>query len=83
VTDPAGSASADAPPEKPPIAIQIVRGNPSAAEVAAVTAVVTAVIEQASDEDAVPAARSAWSWSQRQLRTPLHAHAGAWRGFGG
>ena len=65
--------------------ISIVGGNPSAEEVAAVTAVLTAVLEEISDElgRQQSTAPSAWARSQRSVRTPLHPASGAWRGFSG
>ncbi|MET4782104.1 acyl-CoA carboxylase subunit epsilon [Glaciihabitans sp. UYNi722] len=57
-------------------------GNPTPAELAAVTAVLGAVFEQLSDEgvrdDRTP---SAWQRSQRPIRGNLTPGAGAWRGF--
>ena len=68
----------DAPFEAPEI--RIIGGNPTPEEIAAVTAVVAAALEEAADAVA-PTPRSAWSWSQRGLRAPIRVHPGAWRGF--
>jgi len=69
--------------------IEIVGGNPSPAEVAAVTAVLAAVLEELGALDASASAAaagqgpSAWQRSQRPIRTPLHPGHGVWRGFSG
>jgi len=64
--------------------IHIVAGNPTPAEVAAVAAVLSGVLEELVDlDDATPAVPSAWARSQRPIRRPLHPGAGAWRGFSG
>ncbi|MFD9894542.1 acyl-CoA carboxylase epsilon subunit [Amycolatopsis sp. NPDC059027] len=63
-------------PERP--LLRIVRGNPSDAEVAALTAVVAAV---AASPAPPPAARRTSWWADRAsaLRRPLHPGEGAWR----
>jgi hypothetical protein len=61
----------------------IVGGSPTHTEVAAVTAVLLAAVEDES-ADAAPVdtqGPSAWERSQRAIRAPLHPGAGAWRGF--
>jgi hypothetical protein len=65
--------------------INIVSGNPDAVEVAAVTAVLAAMLEEMSGVDEAPAATapSAWQRSQRALRQPHVPGAGQWRGFRG
>jgi hypothetical protein len=62
---------------------QVVRGNPTPAELAAVTAVLAAVIEEetAAEESAGRERRSAWELTQRTLRGDL-GPAG-WRSFSG
>jgi len=64
-------------------AVDLVISTPglSATEIAAVTAVLTAAVnEQASDESQQnEPARSAWELSLRQLRTPLTPGPGAWQ----
>jgi len=59
--------------------IRIVGGNPDPNEIAAVTAVLSAALEElAGDERRAQAAGpSAWQRSQRTVRTPLVR--GAWR----
>ena len=63
--------------------IRIVRGNPTPAEVAAVTAVLSGVLEELADERGreLGTGTSAWQRSQRSLRVPLAPGHGAWRGF--
>jgi len=67
--------------------IQIVGGNPSPSEVAAVTAVLAGVLEElgarGASAAAAPKGPSAWQRSQRPIRTPLHPGHGVWRGFSG
>jgi hypothetical protein len=63
----------------------IVAGNPTPEELAAVTAVLAAMVEELEDgarrEGAPPV--SAWQRSQRAIRRPLNPGAGAWRSFSG
>jgi len=63
--------------------IRILAGNPDAEEVAALTAVVSAVLEELAENNERSAARhpDAWFRSQRALRSAVHAAPGAWRGF--
>jgi hypothetical protein len=73
--------AADGQPLEP--GIRVTAGNPDDAELAAVTAVLTAALEElaaksGSRQDAGP---SAWERSQRALRAPLHPENGAWRSF--
>jgi hypothetical protein len=52
-------------------------------EIAAVTAVLTAALnEQVRQEPGADAASSAWQRSQRTLRQPLVRGPGAWRSWG-
>jgi hypothetical protein len=64
--------------------IRIVSGNPDDHEMAALTAVLAAVLEELADERGrrEPPGPSAWQRSQRPLRGPLHAGPGQWNGFG-
>jgi len=67
------------------VSFTVVAGDPTPAELAAVTAVVGAVLEEiASDSElaAVPGV-SAWQRSQRPIRGPVTRGNGAWRGFSG
>ena len=63
---------------------EVVAGRPTPAELAAVTAVVTSMIEDLEDDQRaeVPIV-SAWQRSQRRIRTPMNPGAGAWRSFSG
>lgn len=73
----AGGGEADVPE------ITVIGGNPTAVELAAVTAVVTALAQEQRDDDRITSgsAVSAWHRSQRSLRLPLAPGPGAWRGF--
>ena len=92
----AGSGSADAgsstgtvdtPDASPAVAanIQIVAGNPSGVEIAAVTAVLTGVLEELAGTVSARsiAPPSAWSRNQRPIRQPIFPAAGRWRSFSG
>lgn len=61
--------------------IRVIRGEPTDAEVAALTVVLAAVAASAAvaDPPAGAGTRSAWSEPAAQLRTPLTVGAGAWR----
>jgi hypothetical protein len=63
--------------------VRVLRGSPAPAEIAAVTAVLTAaVVEESAGADAVLShGPSAWQRSTRILRTPLAAGQGQWRNF--
>lgn len=65
--------------------IKIVSPNATPADIAAVTAVLTAALDELAAaqaaESSVPI--SAWQRGQRQLRTPVVPSAGAWRSFSG
>ena len=65
--------------------ITVLAGSPTPTELAAVTAVVTAMVQEASDADAESdgVAPSAWQHSQRAVRAPLMPGPNAWRGFSG
>jgi hypothetical protein len=65
--------------------IRILGGNPTAEEVAATTAVVSAVLEELVTEQGrlTLAGPSAWARSQRPFRSPIAPGDGAWRGFSG
>ncbi len=66
-------------------AIRIVSTGADAADVAAVTAVLTAALDELAASHAADSATpiSAWQRGQRQLRTPLVPGPGAWRSFSG
>ncbi len=63
----------------------IVGGNPTSAEIAAVTGVLSAVLEELASEHTRAHAPvvSAWQLGQRGLRVPLQPAPGAWRNFSG
>jgi hypothetical protein len=63
----------------------IVGGNPTSAEIAAVTGVLSAVLEELAEEHtrATVPVISAWQKSQRGVRSPLQRGPGAWRNFSG
>jgi hypothetical protein len=65
--------------------VEILAGNPDAADMAAVTAVLAAVLEELAAEQGrrEQATTSAWERSQRGFRTPVHPGPGAWRSFSG
>jgi hypothetical protein len=63
--------------------ISVVSGSPTAEELAAVTVVLEAMLDELEDSAALAAGPrvSAWQRSQRTLRKPLHPGYGAWRSF--
>ena len=70
-------------PAEVPLAIEIVRGTPTDAELAALIAVVSeAYATEASQAAATPVARSRWHVAARGLRAPLRRDLG-WGGFTG
>ena len=63
-------------------AITVVSGNPTPLELAALTAVISEMLDEAGDDDGLARpGQSAWQRSQRQLRGTLAPGYGAWRGF--
>lgn len=69
----------DAGPE-----FEVVGGRPTPAELAAVTAVITSMVEDLEDGQRIEGALvSAWQRSQRSIRSPLVPGVGAWRSFSG
>jgi hypothetical protein len=65
-------------PEERRAAFRVVRGEPSDAELAALT-VVLAAVASASPPPAPPAARNRWSDPAAQFRAPLQPGPEAWR----
>lgn len=64
--------------------IQFVSGSPTAEEVAAITAVLQAVLDELAANEATRAAQattSAWQRTQRGLRSAIVPGQGAWRSF--
>jgi hypothetical protein len=66
-------------------AFSVISGNPTAAELAALTAVLSAAIEEVDAPGARSAeqGRCAWQLAQRPIRLPLARGNGAWRNFSG
>ena len=81
-----GAGNSNPSPDPTPLEaddVNVVSGNPSPEELAAVTAVVHAAIALSSvalspTEQSGP---NAWQRSQRNFREPLHPAPGAWRTF--
>lgn len=73
--------TAQTDPHPQALGLRVVRGNPTAEELAAVTAVIQAALaeEAAAELEAVESRPTAWAGSQRAIRTPLNRAAG-WRG---
>lgn len=67
----------EAQPERP--LLRVVKGDPTAEELAALVAVVAA--SASGEEPPRPPARP-WSAPARGLRAPVHAGRGAWRASG-
>ena len=65
--------------------IRVVGGSPSPEELAAITAVLTTVLDELSAEQVrhASAGPSAWQRSQRPIRATIVPGAGAWRSFTG
>ncbi|HEX4058962.1 MAG TPA: acyl-CoA carboxylase subunit epsilon [Galbitalea sp.] len=65
--------------------VEILSGNPDAADMAAITAVLAGVLEELAAEQGrrQQAHTSAWERSQRSVREPLHPGPGVWRSFSG
>jgi Acyl-CoA carboxylase epsilon subunit len=74
-SDATGPAAGPAPGP----ALVIVRGNPSAEEIAAVMAVLAARTAPAGASGARASVRSEWSARSRLLRAPLLRGPGGWR----
>jgi hypothetical protein len=74
------SSEIDATETEEAPAIRVLAGNPTPTELAAVTAVLSALAEEERDKrmPVAPAVRSGWSLSQRQLRSPIVPAPGAW-----
>jgi hypothetical protein len=69
----------------PDTPLQVVSSGITAEELAAVTAVLEAAVEEELDElhSEVLIGPSAWERSQRALRDPVHPGPGVWRSFAG
>jgi hypothetical protein len=71
----------DATPEERRALFRVVRGEPSDAEVAALTVVLAAVAAGATASPC-PRVVDRWSDPAARLRVPLHPGPGAWRASG-
>lgn len=65
-------------PDQPPV-LAIVRGNPSAEQIAAVVTVLSARPAQAGRTSTAETARYGWSARSRLLREPMARGPGGWR----
>jgi hypothetical protein len=76
------SATADGEDEQPVYDIRVIGGSPSDEEIAAVTAVLSATLEELANDHGrrQRLTPTAWERSQRSVRTPLVP--GAWKTFG-
>jgi len=65
--------------------LRIISGSPTPEELAALTAVLAAVVDELADGEArsLRPPVTAWQRSQRSLRRPLAPGFGAWRSFSG
>ena len=72
-------------PDAGALDLRIISQGASAEEIAAVTAVITASLDELASTMAVDAAApaSAWQRSQRSVRSTLVYGAGNWRNFSG
>jgi hypothetical protein len=70
--------SDDATPEERRALFRVVRGEPTDAELAALT-VVLAAVATAPRPETRPAVRTAWNDPATRLRRPLTVGPGAWR----
>lgn len=68
-----------------PLDLTILSGDPTPEELAAVTATLSAMVEELADDAALEhtAGQSAWQRSQRPIRIPVAPGPGAWRAFTG
>ena len=73
-----GDAAGASTPEERRALFRVVRGEPTDAELAALT-VVLAAVAAAPRPEAQPAVRTAWNDPAARLRRPLTVGPGAWR----
>lgn len=62
-----------------PLFLQIVRGNPTDEQIAALSAVLAAAADAGADEQAKPATKGAWAHPERAVRTAYQHGHGGWR----
>ena len=67
------------PVDPAPVLLQVVKGEPSAEELAALIAVVATRGGESVETEGLPARQSAWAAPSRRLRVPLRPGTGAWR----
>jgi Acyl-CoA carboxylase epsilon subunit len=67
-----------------PLGLRIISGDPTAQELAAVTAVISGIVEELADarDMEAPATGSQWGSRASGLRQYVAAGAGAWNNFG-
>jgi hypothetical protein len=75
------ASSEQAVPARLDASFTVISGNPSPEELAAVTAVIEAMIEEQGDDARRGRGMSAWQRSQRSIRETLTPGYGAWRSF--
>jgi hypothetical protein len=75
---PRDSAGAESVPQARPL-LTVVRGEPTVAELGALTVVIGALARRAGERPAAKPARSQWAARDRMLRQPLAGERGAWR----
>ncbi len=78
MTDAVADGAATSTPEERRATFRVLRGEPSDAELAALT-VVLAAVATPPPVPAAPAVRDRWSDPATRFRTPLHPGPGAWR----
>jgi hypothetical protein len=81
-----GAATESADVETVETDIAVISGSPDAEDLAAITAVLAAVLDELAAEQGrreQASGPSAWARSQRNVRTPLHPGHGIWRSFAG
>lgn len=78
-TPDAGLPDSEVVGARPDLAFAVLRGRPSAEELAAVTVVLRTVLAQSCWLAAPTAPRSWWSARDRLVRRPLRRGPGAWR----
>ena len=74
--DPGTAAAGQRPPHDPPL--RLVRGDPTAEEVAALVAVLSSA-GGGDDPEAKPRPRSAWASRASLVRRPVSPGPGGWR----
>ena len=82
MTDHSEQTAGDDAPSASRLDVEVSLGNPTDAEIAAITAVLAAMADDAGEEArTVASGPSAWGRSQRVLRAPLVPGPHAWKSF--